>query len=247
MKKLKVLLLSAVLIFALVGGYVYIDKDMHILKNGVYSIIEKLPEGRVKAFAGEAVNGIAAKLGAETDSDKDAQALFIQWKDRIGAAQSSEEAAQWFNKVESGDKIDLEYHKYHDRDVSIESVHKCLEYEGKDIVFLKVTVDGEKKEWIYTFDVCEDGYRYYHDEELFDEIVPLITCPACGGTGQIMSGHGTVCGICGGSGQQYIPNLYYDGVMWQGGYIGCGGCGGSGYTGTTWSTCLRCSGSGIRY
>ena len=89
MKKVKVLLLSTVLILSLVCGYVYLDKDMHII-NGVYGIIERLPEGGLKAFAGEAVNGIAAKLGAETDSDNDATALFIQWKDRIGAAQSSE-------------------------------------------------------------------------------------------------------------------------------------------------------------
>ena len=36
------------------------------------------------------------------------------------------------------------------------------------------------------------------------------------------------CPQCGGTGQYYLPNAYYDGFMWQGMYMTCPQCGGSG-------------------
>ena len=71
-------------------------------------------------------------------------------------------------------------------------------------------------------------------EDITTSSATFITCPNCGGMGRF------TCGICGGSGQQYIPNMFYDPVMgWTGGYQGCGGCGGSGGT-----VCPSCGGSG---
>ena len=73
------------------------------------------------------------------------------------------------------------------------------------------------------------------------------TCQQCQGSGSITTGR-IACAICGGTGQQYIPNQYYDATlnMWMGGYVGCGGCGGSGYTGSgTTSVCPSCGGDGL--
>lgn len=71
-------------------------------------------------------------------------------------------------------------------------------------------------------------------------------CPSCGGNGQVLISDRTVCGICGGSGLQYIPNQYYDQIMgWMGGYIACSGCGGSGYVVFQyWVPCFTCNGTG---
>ena len=53
--------------------------------------------------------------------------------------------------------------------------------------------------------------------------------PNTGTTSPFTQHQPTVCPICSGTGQQYIPNMYYDQIMgWQGGYISCSGCGGSG-------------------
>lgn len=73
------------------------------------------------------------------------------------------------------------------------------------------------------------------------------TCQQCKGSGSITTGR-TACAICGGTGQQYIPNQYYDAAlnMWMGGYVGCGGCGGSGYTGAQETAqCPSCGGDGL--
>lgn len=59
-----------------------------------------------------------------------------------------------------------------------------------------------------------------------------IGCAGVNGRPSGASSFGTwrsVCPQCGGTGQFYQPNLFFDGTFWQGGYIACPGCGGSGY------------------
>ncbi len=87
---------------------------------------------------------------------------------------------------------------------------------------------------------ADDGFRVTSD---FGD----HSCGSCGGAGVIAQTSGeSVCAICGGTGQQYIPNAYYDSALntWQGQYMVCSGCGGSGYF-TTYRVCNACGGFGI--
>lgn len=69
-------------------------------------------------------------------------------------------------------------------------------------------------------------------------------CNACNGQGGVTSGSST-CGVCAGTGQMYVSNLYYDASMgWQGGYTVCSGCAGTGRG--SYKTCKKCEGSGLR-
>ncbi len=81
-----------------------------------------------------------------------------------------------------------------------------------------------------------------------DKTIDDYLCSKCSGKGVILE-QGTdtqVCSICGGTGQQYIPNAIYDVVMgWMGQYVVCSGCGGSGYINYTteyYVWCDQCNG-----
>lgn len=91
----------------------------------------------------------------------------------------------------------------------------------------------------------EDGYRVCGSTDLLNDMVAQFRCKTCNGQGSTTIGDRIACGICSGTGQQYIPNQYFDAAlnMWMGGYVGCGGCGGSGFTGNAvTNTCPTCLG-----
>lgn len=92
------------------------------------------------------------------------------------------------------------------------------------------------------------GHEIYNYDN--EESSSKKECTKCSGTGAItaQNSNPTPCAICGGVGQQYIPNLSYDMIMgWQGGYIACSGCGASGYINnisTQTYQCDKCNGTG---
>ncbi len=55
-------------------------------------------------------------------------------------------------------------------------------------------------------------------EEALHQEMPVYTVPQY-----------VICPQCGGTGQFYQPNLFFDGMFWQGGYVACPTCGGSGH------------------
>ena len=76
------------------------------------------------------------------------------------------------------------------------------------------------------------------------DVYSHFACGNCGGSGVILTGN-TTCAICGGSGQQYIPDAVYDNIMgWQGIWQVCAGCGGAGNA-PSYSQCSACQGWGI--
>ena len=87
--------------------------------------------------------------------------------------------------------------------------------------------------------IKKDGALYNSEA-----VIQSSYCGNCGGNGGVYNG-GSVCAICNGSGQQYIPNAYYDNVMgWQGQWQVCGGCGGAGHIGGNIEICPVCHGYG---
>lgn len=91
-----------------------------------------------------------------------------------------------------------------------------------------------------------DEHKLCVAQDAMIDINEHFACSTCGGAGSISTGDTQTCGLCGGLGQQYVPNLYYDAALgWQGGTIACSGCGGAGHTGTVYSTCHSCGGMGI--
>lgn len=94
----------------------------------------------------------------------------------------------------------------------------------------------------------ENGYRLCINPDAQNAFANEYRCTRCQGNGTITTGNRTACAICGGTGQQYIPNQYFDPItnMPMGGYIGCGGCGGSGYIGQqNTEQCPVCEGFGL--
>lgn len=91
----------------------------------------------------------------------------------------------------------------------------------------------------------DDGYLICSNNDVLSEFSNSCCCSTCGGSGSIYTG--TTCAICSGTGQQYIPNAYFDAAlnMWQGQYQACSGCAGAGMTGGTNVICSGCGGSGF--
>lgn len=89
----------------------------------------------------------------------------------------------------------------------------------------------------------DSGYEIETNQDIISEIASNCICPGCGGAGFFSSG-GNVCGICGGTGQQYYPAVYFDVAlqMWQGQFQACSGCAGAGRTGFIQIPCSICHG-----
>lgn len=124
--------------------------------------------------------------------------------------------------------------------------------DGYDIYYYTIRypdLDGE--ETGYTLFKKVDGrYLLCVNTQVQQSVFSHYQCSTCGGSGNGTPGSQITCGICGGTGQQYIPNAYFDpGTnMWMGQYIGCSGCGGSGHTGNIPATpCPACNGIGYRF
>ena len=128
--------------------------------------------------------------------------------------------------------------------VEIEYIGKYKEYD----VFLiaaKYRVTGKEERGFMLLKEENGSYKACANEEVLRKAQDDIVCNVCAGNGKVQNG-GQVCGICGGTGQQYIPNAYYDGWMWQGLWQACAGCGGAGRVGVVYRDCAYCAGDGLR-
>lgn len=116
-----------------------------------------------------------------------------------------------------------------------------------DIYYYDVHYSGELFESGYALLLRDtDRYKLCANKEVQQGLVDAYGCPTCNATGQISTGAPTTCAICGGTGSQYYPNMYYDSTlnMWMGQHMACSGCGGSGQTGGAASAvCSTCNGS----
>ena len=98
----------------------------------------------------------------------------------------------------------------------------------------------------------QDGYWQFDCSDTTVAAMEARLCKECQGYGFIneYSGGGSVCAICGGTGQVYNPYLFLVGNgQWQGGYTACSGCAGAGYIGGASFTsivCPSCSGVGVK-
>jgi hypothetical protein len=100
--------------------------------------------------------------------------------------------------------------------------------------------DGDSNVDGFAAGFARNGDTLLYSPAIFNQYI----CPTCGGSGSVVTGS-TACAICGGTGQQYIPNLFYDPYNgWYGGYQSCSGCGGSGQI-TTYGACSSCGGWGV--
>ena len=85
-----------------------------------------------------------------------------------------------------------------------------------DRLIIRITYNREKdlpySEYVQFEENSDGSYIYCNDQAVWDEINNTMLCPTCQGAGQIADGNGIPCGICGGTGQMYVPNLYYDAV-----------------------------------
>lgn len=128
------------------------------------------------------------------------------------------------------------------------TVEKAGDFEGYELYKYTAKVkNGEGEEsGIVVLLAGDDGYKLCMDPKVHQNINENILCASCSGTGSVLSG-GNACGICGGTGQQYIPNAYFDAAlgMWQGQYQACSGCGGAGMTGASYVPCASCGGCGL--
>lgn len=120
-------------------------------------------------------------------------------------------------------------------------------YEGYDVFALtvKYRTSGEVSTIFVLLKEENGSYKFCANEEVLLKAQDDIICNVCAGNGKVQHG-GQVCSICGGTGQQYIPNAYYDGWMWQGLWQACAGCGGAGRFGVSYRNCAYCAGDGLR-
>lgn len=138
----------------------------------------------------------------------------------------------------------VEHYPKEDGDVTAEYAGS---YNGYDMFAYKLAYNGVTfEEGMLMLQPQQDGYKLCLDAQIQQDMLDHCQCSACGGAGGNHAG-GFVCGICGGTGQQYHANVYYDGNMWQGQFLACSGCGGSGQTGSNWISCAFCGGSGWRF
>lgn len=131
-------------------------------------------------------------------------------------------------------------------DVNLEYVTTYKQYLLYHYTSKVIEGTGTDEDSYLVFTKVGDEYKLCVAQDAMNDINEHFACSTCGGAGSISTGGTQTCGICGGLGQQYVPNLYYDAVLgWQGGTIACSGCGGAGHTGATYSTCHTCGGIGV--
>lgn len=155
-----------------------------------------------------------------------------------------------------GDKNAAKLKKYHkeyklgpNEKLSIRVAEKDAEH-----IYFSLVYGNNPLKCAYTFGgrlSQKKDYWQFDTPKDTAEILAYHRCDKCQGNGVITqtTGGRDVCAICNGTGQQYIPNLYYDVNMgWYGGYTVCSGCSGSGSNGGSVENhlCPNCQGTGLR-
>ena len=187
----------------------------------------------------------------DTKVDFPSEDLAVQCMQAVVTADVAQDVAPWItensqNKAQSlANYYPGAYYTVRMKHVATAGNYDIFSY------YLEEAVEGGQKEESYCLLYrAGDRYQLCAHEQTQQDITNRFLCALCGGSGSIRTGNPIACGICSGTGWQYIPNAYYDAGtnMWMGQHIGCGGCGGSGWTGTyTTITCAGCHGIGYNF
>lgn len=160
-------------------------------------------------------------------------------------AEGVEEAAQYM-ETDSDEQMQNILDMYSEYDLTVE-----MDYLGKtdgmDVFKCKMlhASDGSTLKTTFVFGTeMKDRYVFCEKEDFLTKVNKTVLCGTCNASGVIYSG-GTACAICAGTGQQYIPNAYYNGWQWVGQYQACSGCAGAGYFNRRTYTCTACHGMGV--
>lgn len=136
------------------------------------------------------------------------------------------------------------------KEVTVKAEYKCHN-NGYDVFSYTIESAGETaEEGVAMFFREEDGYKLCVNATAQEKLVKDLQCKLCSGSGMIVVGNPSTCGICGGTGMQYYPNVYFDATLntWMGQHMACSGCGGAGTIGAGGSmTCSACQGVGLLF
>lgn len=160
-------------------------------------------------------------------------------------AETVEQAAQYM-ETDSAEQMQKMLDNYSQYDLTVE-----MDYLGKaddkDVFKCEMirVVDSSTLNTTFVFGTeMKDRYVFCEKESFLAKMKESVFCRTCNASGVIYSG-GTACAICAGTGQQYIPNAYYNGWQWVGQYQACSGCAGAGYFNRRTQTCNICHGVGL--
>lgn len=230
MKKISIIVLAFTIICALC--FATGCGNSKIGGSGLSDLFSDTPNGTVIADDDPVINN------KELSNDE----LFLEWLKDCDV--SSEEAFAESISAES----DKDYvHDYFDSFKQIElKSGECYMDDGKFMLYvIKYTRDGQELKGPELFTKEDGKLKLYLNLSELETVYKSLLCPDCGGSGTIHTG-AIVCGICSGTGQQWYPNVFFDGNMWQGAFQACSGCGGSGFTDPgTVVACPRCGGVGM--
>lgn len=144
----------------------------------------------------------------------------------------------------------LDYYSKTSPSVTVEYSCSVDSYDVFHYTTVYAPGDGEFEDDYAVLKPQGDRYVVTVNPDVINYVKAQKSCHSCSGSGVVTSGNRNTCGICGGTGSQYIPNAYYDSAtgMWMGQHMSCSGCGGAGYTGIgTNITCENCNGTGIDF
>lgn len=166
-------------------------------------------------------------------------------------AKSINEATAWLTS-DSQDRAQSILNFYKGLPLEVKVEYK-KSFNGYDIFYYEVRNTNTNELFQSSFSaLCREGDKYLVclSQEMQSDIYKEFLCEKCNGSGNMSTNISTACGICSGTGFQYIPNAYYDVTlnMWMGQNMACGGCGGSGHIGGGSNTiCTGCNGYGLNF
>ena len=261
MKKVaKVLAFSILIGICIYGGYVYSrrggqgikEQAAHLpqVKDNVSHLFERAPGIKISSGMKHLKEIVEYPDKVRMISvGEDVTDQVQGWLQRLKDSESVIQAEEWMDSSLSESEKEELFQKVNMLEMNNMHAVYCGEIEGIQIVCLEYEEkDGHHKNYLQFMVVNNSGLCFCDRADIWETINACMLCPDCGGSGQIMNGTRAACAICGGTGQQFIQNLYYDAIMgWIGGYICCSGCGGSGYIGNvSYNTCSNCMGMGFR-
>lgn len=182
---------------------------------------------------------------------KEASELATECLESLVNAKNTTEAAAWLT-ADSQDRAQSILNFYKGLPLEVKVEYK-KSFKGYDIFYYEVRNTNTNELFDSSFSaLCREGDKYLVclSQQMQSDIHKEFLCKKCNGSGNTSTNISTACGICGGTGFQYIPNAYYDAAlnMWMGQNMACSGCGGSGHIGGgSNTTCTGCNGYGLNF
>lgn len=216
---------------------------------------EIVTEGKTKAASKDSKTSKASKTEAKKKTDE-TENIIASWASDVFRLLEKNNT-KGLNKLlgkENAAELQKLYQQY-PVNRNERRIIKVIKKDADQIYFGMLYGNKPTKQYNYYFRgrlTRKDGYWQFDCSEEVEDFLYGHVCSRCAGYGLIeeyAGGGGSVCGICGGTGQQYNPYLYMDGSgNWQGGYSMCSGCGGTGHVGGSYTTtlCPSCGGAGLQ-